>query len=67
MNVEHFGSGYFDLGRFGTDISATDISPTENTKGGCFGHNHKLWVGVDSLHVFMCSAFLRLSSTIPVL
>ena len=35
------GCGYFGLGRFGPDISAT-----ENVKGGRFGHNHKLWVGV---------------------
>ena len=35
------GCGYFGLGRFGPDISAT-----ENVKGGRFGPNHKLWVGV---------------------
>ena len=42
-NVGHFG-----LGRFGPDISATDISATENAKGGSFGHSHKLWVGVSA-------------------
>ena len=31
-NVGHFG-----LGRFSPDISATDVSATENAKGGCFG------------------------------
>ena len=41
MNVGHFG-----LGRFGRDISDTDVSATENAKGGRFGQNHKLWVGV---------------------
>ena len=46
MNVGHFGHGHFGLGRFGPDISATDVSDTENAKGGCFGQNHKLWVGV---------------------
>ena len=40
-NVGHFGHGHFGLGRFGPDISAT-----ENAKGGRFGQNHKLWVGV---------------------
>ena len=39
--------GHFGLGRFGLDISAK-----ENAKGGRFGHNHKLWVGV------CCDAFL---------
>ena len=34
------------LGRFDPDISATDVSATENAKGGRFGHNHKFWVGV---------------------
>ena len=51
MNVGHFGHGHFGLGRFGPDISATDVSATENAKGGRFGQNHKLWVGVDSMHV----------------
>ena len=46
MNVGHFGHGHFGLGRFGPDISATDVSATKNAKGGRFGHNHKLWVGV---------------------
>ena len=32
LNVGHFG-----LGRFGPDISATDVSATENAKGGRFG------------------------------
>ena len=39
--VGHFGHGRFGLGCFGPDISAT-----ENAKGGRFGQNHKLWVGV---------------------
>ena len=52
-NVGHFGHGHFGLGRFGPDISATDVSATENAKGGRFGQNHKLWVDVDSMHVFM--------------
>ena len=46
MNVGHFGHGYFGLGRFGPDISAMDVSATENDKGGRFGQNHKLRVGV---------------------
>ena len=41
MNEGHFGRGHF-----GPDISATDVSATKNVKGGRFGHNHKLWVGV---------------------
>ena len=41
MNVGHFGRGHFGLGRFGLDISAM-----EDAKGGRFGHNHKLWVGM---------------------
>ena len=45
-NVGHFGHGHFGLGHFGPDISATDVSATKNAKGGRFGHNHKLWVGV---------------------
>ena len=45
-NVGHFGCGHFGLGRFGLDISATDVSAMENAKGGRFGQNHKLWVGV---------------------
>ena len=53
MNVGHFGHGHFGLGRFGPDTSATDVSATENAKGGRFGQNHKLWEGVDSMHVFM--------------
>ena len=49
-----------------------DVSATENTKGGRFGHNHKLWVGVDSMHVFMHTCvmhFLGLTvySILPVL
>ena len=35
------GCGHFGLGRFGLDISASG-----NAKGGRFGHNHKLLVGV---------------------
>ena len=71
-NVGHFGCGHFGLGRFGPDISATDVSATENTKGGRFGHNHKLWVVVDSIHVFSCICgfnFLGLTvnSILPVL
>ena len=50
-NVGHFGHTHFGLGRFGPNISATDVSATENAKGGPFGQNHKLWVGVDSMHV----------------
>ena len=46
VNVGHFGHGHFGLGRFGPDISATDVSATKNAKGGRFGQNHKLWVGV---------------------
>ena len=42
----HFCHGHFGLGHFGPDISATDVSAAENAKGECFGHNHKLWVGV---------------------
>ena len=45
-NVGHFGHGHFGLGRFGLDISAMNISATEYAKGGRFGQNHKLWVGV---------------------
>ena len=40
-NVGHFGHEHF-----GPDISATYVSVTENAKGGRFGNNHKLWVGV---------------------
>ena len=40
-NVGHFRHGHFGLGRFSLDISAT-----ENAKGGRFGQNRKLWVGV---------------------
>ena len=29
-----------------TEVSARDISATENAKDGCFSHNHKLGVGV---------------------
>ena len=70
-NVGHFGHGHFGLGRFGPDISATDISATENAKGGHFGQNHKLWVGDDSMHVFMHTCvmhFLGLTvySVLPV-
>ena len=46
VNVGHFGHGHFGLGRFGLDISAKDVLATENAKGGRFGQNHKLWVGV---------------------
>ena len=46
QNVGHLGHGHFGLRRFGPDIWATDVSATENAKGGRFGHNHKLWVGV---------------------
>ena len=35
----NLGHGHFGLGRFGPAISAT-----VNAKGGCFGHNVKLWV-----------------------
>ena len=41
-----FRPGHFGHGRFGPDISATDVLATENAKGGHFGQNHKLWVGV---------------------
>ena len=44
MVLGHFGHGHSSLGRFGTDISATDISVTENVEGGRFSHNHKFWV-----------------------
>ena len=46
LNVGHFGHGHFGLGRFGPDISATHVSATENAKGGRFGQNRKLLVGV---------------------
>ena len=46
LNVGHFGHGHFGLGRFDPDISATDVSATEIAKGGRFGQNRKLWVGV---------------------
>ena len=36
--------GHFGLGRFGLDISATDVLASENAEGGRFGHNHKFWV-----------------------
>ena len=52
-NVGHFGLVHFGLGPFRPEISATDVSATENAKGGCFGQNHKLWVDVDSMHVVM--------------
>ena len=41
MNVGNFGHRHFGYGRFGPDILAM-----ENAKGGRFGQNHKLWVGV---------------------
>ena len=49
-----------------------DVLATENAKGGRFGHNHKLWVGVDFMHVFMhicVMHFLGLTaySILPVL
>ena len=46
----HFGHRHFGLGRFGPDISATDVSAMENAKGGRFGHNHKLWVWDVCMH-----------------
>ena len=39
-----FRPKHFGLGRFGLDISATDVSATENAEGGRFGHNHKFLV-----------------------
>ena len=45
-NVGHFGHRHFGLGHFSPDISATNVSAKENAKGGRFGPNHKLWVGV---------------------
>ena len=36
--------GHFSHGHFGLDISATDVSATENVDGGHFGHNPKFWV-----------------------
>ena len=45
-NVGHFGHGHFGHGRFCPDISAMDVSDTENAKGGRFGQNRKLWVRV---------------------
>ena len=39
LNVGHFGHRHFGLGRFGPDISAMDVSATENAKGGRFGQN----------------------------
>ena len=45
-NIGHFGHGHFGLGRFSPDISDTDVSATENAKGGRFGQNHKYKVGV---------------------
>ena len=40
MVLEHFGHGHFGLGRFVPDILATDVSATQNTKGGRFGQSH---------------------------
>ena len=51
--------GHYGLGRFGPDISARDVSATENAKGRRFGQNHKLWVGVCACIKLMCDAFLR--------
>ena len=39
-----FGHRHFGLGTFGLDLLATDVSATENAKGGRFGHKHKFWV-----------------------
>ena len=38
--------GHFVHGHFGLNIWATDVSASENARGGRFGHNHKLLVGV---------------------
>ena len=57
MKVGHFDHGHFGLGRFGPDISDMDISATKGQmwmyKCGRFGHNHKLWVGDGSIHVYI--------------
>ena len=47
----HFGHRHFALGCFGLDISARDITATDNAKGGRFDHNNKLWVGDYGMHV----------------
>ena len=49
--LRHFGNGHFGLGRFGPDISAREITATDNAKGGRFGHNNKLLVGDGAMHV----------------
>ena len=41
---------HFGLGRFGPDISAKDISATENAKGGRFCLNHKFLVWDVCMH-----------------
>ena len=52
--------GRFGHRRFGLDILATDISATENAKGGHFGHSHKFWVwNVCMCKCVMCDAFLN--------
>ena len=53
-NVGHLGHGHFGHGHFGPYIWATDIWATENAKGGRFGHNHKLWVGVCACINVLC-------------
>ena len=40
-NIGHFGHGHFGL-----NISVMDVLASENARGGRFGHNQKLWVGV---------------------
>ena len=47
----HFGHRHFGLGPIGLDISARDITATDNAKGGRFGHYNKLWVGDCGMHV----------------
>ena len=41
----------FGLGRFGPNISARDITATDNAKDGRFDHNNKLRVGDGGIHV----------------
>ena len=45
-NLGHIGCRHFSTECFGLNILAT-----ENARGGCSGHNHKVWVGDGSMHV----------------
>ena len=53
MVLGHFSHRHLGLGRFGLDISATNVSATENVEGGRFGHNHKFWVWDVCMHKFV--------------